>query len=481
MDLINKPHNPISEGANWRAFQDDLKRSQKKERSKALMAKNIKFMGVLPVIVFAVYGIIAGFNYANSYFRDNTPSAAAIAETEQQPQPDPAITPKALQTILDGHQFLNLEQSNFEILHENKNLTIQTSVDMALQHYLTKKLNRKHTRHIGIVALDPADGRILAMAGFDKSDPSNNPCVNGSFPAASIFKIVTAAAAIEKCNLQPDSILQYNGRKHTLYKSQLKKQTTKYTNRISLKDSFAQSINPIFGKLGTNYLGKEALKSYAEAFGFNREIDFELSMPASHFEISDEPYQWAEIASGFNRQTRISPLHGALIAATILNRGKLVKPTIVDRITDEKGQELYHNQAQAINQAITPETSNAVSELMKATVKSGTARREFRKHRRDKVLSKLEIGGKTGSINNENNEARFDWFVGYAVDRDSGSQFAVAVVVSHEKFIGTRASTYARLAIREYYKNYFAKAQKPPSTTSPTHAKLSLKAKPSGL
>jgi cell division protein FtsI/penicillin-binding protein 2 len=478
---MNKSHKLISEGSSWRALQAELKRSHKKARSKALIAKNIKFLGVFPIIVLAVYGIIAGFNYADSYFRENAPKAVAIVETEQQPKPSPSITKKDLQTILDGHQFLNLEQNNFNILHENRNLTIRTSIDMTLQHYLIKKLNRKHSRHIGIVALDPTDGRILAMAGFDKSDPSNNPCVDGSFPAASIFKIVTAAAAIEKCNLQPDSILQYNGRKHTLYKSQLKTKTTKYTNRISLKDSFAQSVNPIFGKLGANYLGKEALKSYAEAFGFNRKIDFELSMPVSHFEISDEPYQWAEIASGFNRQTRISPLHGALIVATILNRGKLIKPTIVDRITDENGRELYHRQPEAINQVITPKTSNAVYELMKATVKSGTAKREFRKHRRDKVLAKLEIGGKTGSINNQNNEARFDWFVGYAVDKETGSQIAVAVVVSHEKFIGTRASTYARLAIREYYKNYFANAQKPPSITSPAHARLSVKSNNSGF
>ena len=478
---MNKPHKSISEGSSWRAFQAELKRSQKNARSKAFMAKNLKFMGVLPFIVFAVYGIIAGLNYANSYFRENAPKAVPIAKNEKQPKPSPSINKKDIQAILEGHQFLNLEKSNFDLLYENRSLTIQTSIDTTLQHYLTKKLDRKHSRHIGIVALDPSDGRILAMAGFDKSDPSNNPCVDSSFPAASIFKIVAAAAAMDKCDLEPDSILQYNGRKHTLYKSQLKTKVTKYTNHISLKDSFAQSVNPIFGKLGTIYLGKEALKTYAEAFGFNRDIDFELSLPVSRFEISDEPYQWAEIASGFNRQTRISPLHGALIAATILNQGKLIEPTIVDRITDEKGQELYHNQPETIDQVIAPATSTAVHELMKATVKSGTARREFRRYSRDKILSKLEIGGKTGSINNQTNEARFDWFVGYAVDKETGSQIAVAVVVAHEKFIGTRASTYARLTIREYYKNYFAKAQKPPSTPSPAHARVSVDSKSSGF
>ncbi len=109
--------------------------------------------------------------------------------------------------------------------------------------------------------MDPKTGKVLSMVGFDKTDPSNNPCVDSRFPAASIFKIVTASAVVEKCGFQPGSKLSYNGRKHTLYKSQLKDRRNRYTNRITFRDSFAQSVNPVFGKIGAHYLGKIRLKS----------------------------------------------------------------------------------------------------------------------------------------------------------------------------------------------------------------------------
>jgi beta-lactamase class D len=58
-----------------------------------------------------------------------------------------------------------------------------------------------------------------------------------------------------------------------------------------------------------------------------------------------------------------------------------------------------------------------------------------------KILSKLNIGGKSGSIDNKAHDARYDWFVGFAEEKDG-----------HE-----RASHYARMAMKQYFRNYFAK------------------------
>jgi cell division protein FtsI/penicillin-binding protein 2 len=303
--------------------------------------------------------------------------------------------------------------------------------------------------------MNPADGRVLAMVGFDKFDFQKNPCVDNTYPAASIFKIITAAAAIEKANLKADSMLRFNGRKHTLYKSQLTEKETKYTNYISFKEAFAKSINPVFGKLGALYLGKEELKSYAMAFGFNRIINFETFLIPSLTVFSDEPYQLAELASGFNKKTKITPVHGALIASTIVNQGKLIEPTIVNRIVDGKGTELYTGQSAILGHAFNVETSSILNELMKTTIKSGTARREFRKYRKDKVISRLEIGGKTGSINNRTNDVKYDWFVGYAKEKEGDGKIVVSVLVAHEKYIGVRAAQYALMAFKKYFRNQF--------------------------
>jgi membrane carboxypeptidase/penicillin-binding protein len=96
---------------------------------------------------------------------------------------------------------------------------------------------------------------------------------------------------------------------------------------------------------------------------------------------------------------------------------------------------------------------------MKATVKSGTSRKIFRGYRKDRVLSRLNIGGKTGSIDNHSHDARYDWFVGFGEEKEGGEKIVISVVVAHEEYIGTRAGKYARLAIKYYFQDYFARAE----------------------
>jgi cell division protein FtsI/penicillin-binding protein 2 len=420
----------------------------------------------LPAVAvgFVVYVSITGSFGSLFDGLKEAPERAKIQKTNPQTERPITFNKDELRHLIDSSHISNLDQNSFEIQNNGRHLRVQTSIDPSLQNYLIKKLDRKNSSHIGIVAMDPEDGRILTMVGYDKSDPPNNPCLDSSFPAASIFKIITAAAALEKGNLHLDSKLQYNGGKYTLYKSQLKEKTNKYTNHISFKDAFAKSVNPVFGKLGSLYLGKEKLESYARAFGFNRTINFEIFLSPSSIVITDEPYQWAEIASGFNRQTRMSPLHGAIITATIFNQGRLIEPTIVDRIIDENGVDLYQSQPATIQQAFAPGTSDAMDELMKTTVRSGTVRGAFRRYRRDKIISRLEIGGKTGTINNKTDYVKYEWFVGYAQDRAGDNTLILSVLVAHEKYIGIRAVQYAIMAFKKYFKSQFAEMNKTAST-----------------
>ena len=94
---------------------------------------------------------------------------------------------------------------------------------------------------------------------------------------------------------------------------------------------------------------------------------------------------------------------------------------------------------------------------MKTTVRSGTVRGTFRKYRQDKIISKLEIGAKTGTINNRTDDLKYDWFVGYARERSGHRKIIVSVLVAHEKYIGTRAVQYAIMAFKKYFKSLPAK------------------------
>ena len=288
----------------------------------------------------------------------------------------------------------NVVEQPVKITFDHRPYRVYTSLDLDLQQYLLKKMDRVNSRYIGIVAMHPGTGRLLTMAGFNKIDPDEDACLRADYPAASLFKIITAAAVIEEKGYTARTRLKFNGYKHTLYKRQLTDKTNRYTNAISFKDSFAQSVNPVFGKIGALYLDQQALATYGDAFYFNRDVGFELPWPTSHLEVGPDSYRRAEIASGFNKQTTISPLHGAVIVSAIVNNGKPAEPTLVDRIDDPNGHMVYQSSPHILPPAVSPETAEVLDQLMVATVKKGTARKPFRGYSRDKVLSRLNLGGK---------------------------------------------------------------------------------------
>jgi len=407
------------------------------------------------VIVFGIYSLVQYFNWITHSDITPSESAATASPNKDLRQNDKQVARKLLQEI----PFLNLKKASFQVTRRDTTLHLDTSIDPSLQDYMLGKLDRKNSRHIALVALDPADGEIFMMAGYDKINPDSNTCLDNTYPAASIFKIITAAAAVEQGNLDSNSKLRFNGSQHTLYKTQLKDRNNRYTNHTTFQEAFAKSINPVFGKLGVLSLEKDQLSACAEAFGFNSEIDFELPLLASHFNITDTPYHRAEIASGFNRQTTLSAIHAALLPAVILNQGKRVEPTIVHRIADGSGQLLYENRPDPMKQVITPRTSRVVYDLMEATVRYGTAKKAFKGFQKDPVLSKCNLGGKTGSIYNKKHDLRYDWFVGFADLKNGNKKMAIAVVVAHEEFIGIRAAAYARMAIKKYFADFLKQAE----------------------
>jgi len=148
----------------------------------------------------------------------------------------------------------------------------------------------------------------------------------------------------------------------------------------------------------------------------------------------------------------MSPIHGAMMAAAIVNGGKLVEPTIIGYITDDEKNPVYVGSTNIIRQVISQKASQEMKELMAATISSGTCSSTFRGYRRDPILSKLSIGGKTGSINNKSNELRYDWFVGYCAEKAGTKKLALSVLVVHDKLLREKAQEFARRAMRYYFK-----------------------------
>jgi peptidoglycan glycosyltransferase len=426
---------------NWRAYQRKL---QKEALRKGFLRRNLWLF--LPAAVFLILGAqLLGVNLSTGS-HTKTPGVKEHLAGESD---SAGFAKKDFWGLIDRQTLLDGSALRVEYL--GTPYTLETTIDAPLQRYMSDKLRVAKSPLVGFVAMDPANGHVLSLIDQSNMPGVDSVCLSGQFPAASIFKIVSAGAAIEDCALRADTPLTYSGRKHTLYKNQLTDRKNRWTNEVSLRDAFALSINPTFGKLGIFRLKKDLLEAYAARFGFNEPIDFELRIEPSRFSAGDDSYRWAEMASGFNRETVISPIHGAMIAAAVLNGGKLLEPTIVKTMANGENEPVYCGNGRIVRQVVSPETSREMKKLMEATISRGTSRRAFRGYRRDRVLSKLSLGGKTGSIKNKSGELFYDWFVGFGADKNGGRQLALAVLVVHDNLVRTRAQEFARLALRRYF------------------------------
>jgi len=445
MTIFRRSNEPLKHvrPPDWREYQRRLQRQGRSRRWSRLL-----WLGAL--LLVAAGGLAFFFSgEAETPLAERDKAAAPAALPAEVDKP-------AVQALIKPADLFNRSSARFTVNGDGYPLLVETTLDMDLQRSLLAALDTRTARYIAVVAVDPNTGRILAMAGYDRDGQSGNPCLDNRFPAASLFKIVTAAAAVQEANLNGASEVHFNGGRYTLYRSQIKEKVTRYTTRIPLRDAFAGSVNPVFGKLGALRLGKDTMTRWAEAFGFNRPIPFETPLAPSHFEASADTYHLAELASGFNRQTTVSPLHAALIAAATVNAGRLYEPSAVARIVDAGGRVHYKSRPRLMGKPMEAATAAEIAAMMEASVRKGTCRKPFVGSSRDPVLQRLTIGGKSGSIDNQDHSARIDWFAGWAAEREGSAEIAVAAMVAHEKYIGTRAGTYARRVMTDYFGRLFA-------------------------
>lgn len=331
-------------------------------------------------------------------------------------------------------------------------VTLDYTINESLQEEATKLLKSYKPDYGAIVMLDASTGEVLAMTSFQRDNPqASNLNLQASFPAASVFKVVTATAAVDKVGITPEHKIHYNGGAYTLYKKNvLSDKVTRWTNVITLKDAFARSINTAFGRLSIENLHPQDLNEYANRFMFNQEIpaDFPVEMGVAYVP-PEKGFELAEVASGYNKTNRMSPVQGAMIAASVANDGKIAIPYLVSSIRDEKGQTLYEGSPLDNGVIMTKESAAKVRELMEQTVMAGTSRRSFRPIVRDRKFREIEMGGKTGHLTGDNPRGRVDWFVGYALDDER--KIAVAAITVNKKFWTVKSAHLGQSMFRKYF------------------------------
>jgi cell division protein FtsI/penicillin-binding protein 2 len=174
---------------------------------------------------------------------------------------------------------------------------VEYTLDKELQEDMEDMFKVYQPDYGAFAAIDVETGKVLSLVSYNKNDRllKDHLALRATFPSASVFKVVTASAAIAEKKMTADSIVAFNGRNHTLYKGNIFKNTvSRWTKRMSLKEAFGLSVNTVFAKLGAFTVGADELRDYAGRFGFNRKIASDLPIQEGRANIVNDAWSLAE-------------------------------------------------------------------------------------------------------------------------------------------------------------------------------------------
>lgn len=350
-----------------------------------------------------------------------------------------------------------LRSSRDTLKFSEKRLVVHYSIDDDLQETARRLFAQYKPLCGAAAAIEPSTGRVLALCSYGSRPdlPDSALFLKNLFPAASIFKIVTASASIETGKFGPNSLISFAGNRYTLYRFQLK-DDARYGNLTSLSEAFALSINPVFGKIGMNALGGAIMNDYAGKFGYGCRVPFDLEADTSLVKPCDSAYQLAELASGFNEETRLTPLLAALITASLVENGRMYRPTLVDSVVDpEKGAPIFRASPLLWKTPVKESTARELRGMMERVVHQGTARKSF-VHVIRSFSDDTQLGGKTGSIH-VNGFGKIDWFTGFGRHKaDERQRIAVAVVAVFGPYWTVHSSYIGAEMVRVHTRNILA-------------------------
>jgi peptidoglycan glycosyltransferase len=299
-----------------------------------------------------------------------------------------------------------------------------------------------------VVAVDVETGAILAMVSTPTFDPNlltsaanvdlvtamendpNRPLLNravgATYAPGSTFKLITAAAALERGLASAGTAfsdpieLELPGSTATI--RNFDRAVCDDGIDVTLERAFVRSCNTVFGLLGLQ-LGAGPLVAAAQNAGFNTDVDFDLDVvesfiPAASSFTDDQPGV-AQSAIG-QRDVRATPLLMALITAAIANDGQLMQPHLVAEVFDADAVVEEATEPSVWRRAMSPATAAALASLMEGVVTSGTGRAAS--------IDGIRIAGKSGTAEVPD-EAPDVWFAAFGPVEPADGQPQIAVVV----------------------------------------------------
>lgn len=425
---------------SWKDYQKSFYRKQrvffKKRNKRAGLKKTpfkFQFLLIISMFLIAIIGIPCyNNNYTTTAFSYGNSIQAFIRQTNN--------SLDTLKETSKGNQIvLNLDKGKKAIstLHPY----LQDTAANIFQEYAIP---------VGaIVAINPQTGAVLAMSSHTDNYNNNDSTlpITAKYPAASIFKLITISAALEHNVIAPNDVLRATGRLK-IGDKYIRDSSNVTMGSITVADALAQSCNTAFGNMALS-LGVSPIEKYAKRFGFNSKIFFDMPVDISPSVIFNEPFDIAASGAGFS-STTMSPLHGAMIAAAIANKGRMMNPYLFEKIVDTQGNVIMKHKSTVAKIPITSSTAEIIKEMMIETVEgNGNAHKAFYDGKNRPYFSKIKIAAKTGSLSCDNSTKNCTWFVGFAPA--DNPKIALAVMVVNNSVWRAKACTVARRFLQAYF------------------------------
>lgn len=299
------------------------------------------------------------------------------------------------------------------------------------------------------VAIEPSTGRILAMTSHSSVDPewSRNAFFD-LYPMASLFKIITASAALESRRINPDTVIEFRGNAYSEDPRYWDASPRGRNNRMDVTHAMGKSVNPVYGRLASDIAGKASVMAHVRRFGFNQPLLADTPAKESRAGDPIDEHGLRLMGAGLDHDVRISPLHAAVIMAAIANSGRMMSPVLTDSVVEGGGSAKEAFTPRELRRLVPPETAAELTRMLSSTVTSGTSRRAFH-DRRGRPRLDVDIAAKTGSINGSDPRGHYSWFAAFAPA--DNPRIALAALVINQGRWKIKASQVGEQALQGFF------------------------------
>lgn len=305
---------------------------------------------------------------------------------------------------------------------------VQVTIDVNVQ----EKIYNSYNGDAGTAsAIDPKTGEALALVSSPSFDPNDilygtskdiwdnlssdpeTPLINrfsSTFAPGSVIKPLTAAIGLGNDSIDPDKGIEINGltwSKDESWGNYKVRRVSTSSGPVDLADALIRSDNIYFAKQAVD-MGKEKYVKGLKDFGIGEDLPFEYPIKSSTISSDgtiDNEVLLANTSYG-QGEIQLSSLHMALAYTPFLNKGNLLKPTL---LMDEEDKQIWHKEL------ITADQAELMQDNLRKVVTEGTAKKADE--------ASFPISGKTGTAElklstDSKNGVENGWFIGYPTDEE---------------------------------------------------------------